>query len=65
MLKITLKKSPIGYNKKQKATVVALGLGKMNSSAVQEESPAVLGMINKVAHLVDVEALQEPVEENR
>ena len=45
--------------------MAALGLGKVNASAVQEESPAVLGMINKVAHLIDVETLQEPVEENK
>lgn len=65
MLKLTLKKSVIGFNKKQKATVRALGLGKINSSAVQAESPAVLGMIRKVTHLLDVQTLPEPVEDNR
>lgn len=64
MLKVTLKKSVIGYNKRQRATVKALGLGKVGSSVLQSESPAVLGMINKVPHLLDVVTLQEPVEAN-
>lgn len=62
MLKVTLKKSVIGYNKRQRATVKALGLGKISSSVLQEESPAILGMIRKVTHLVDVQTLAEPVE---
>ena len=40
MLKITLKKSVIGYNKRQRATVKALGLGKIGSSAVQRKTTA-------------------------
>lgn len=62
MLRVTLKKSVIGYNKRQRATVAALGLGKVGSSAVHAESPAILGMIRKVPHLLDVQELQEPVE---
>lgn len=62
MLKVTLKKSVIGYNKRQRATVRALGLGKVGSSVLQAESPSILGMIRKVPHLLDVETLQEPVE---
>jgi|LSQX01.3.fsa_nt_gb large subunit ribosomal protein L30 len=65
MLKVTLKKSTIGFNKKQQATAKALGLGKINSSVIQAESPAVLGMIRKIEHLVEVQTLQEPVEENQ
>ena len=65
MLKLTLKKSVIGFNKKQYVAVKALGLGKINSSAVQAESPAVLGMIRKVTHLLDVQTLPEPVEDNK
>ena len=65
MLKVTLKKSVIGYNKKQRATVKALGLGRVGSSVLQAESPAVLGMIGKVPHLLTVETMQEPVEENQ
>lgn len=65
MLKVTLTKSVIGYNKRQRATVKALGLGKMGSSVLQQESPSVLGMIGKVPHLVTVVTLQDPVEENQ
>jgi large subunit ribosomal protein L30 len=59
MLKITLRKSPIGYNIKQKRTVKALGLGKMNSSAIHDENPVILGMVRKVTHLVEVETVEE------
>jgi len=65
MLRITLKKSVIGYNKRQRATVRALGLGKVGSSVLQAESPAILGMICKVPHLLQVETLAEPVEANK
>ena len=62
MLKVTLKKSVIGYNKRQKAPVSALGLGKIGSSAVHAENASVMGMIRKVEHLLEVEHLGEPVE---
>jgi large subunit ribosomal protein L30 len=64
MLKVTLKKSVIGYDKRQRATVRALGLGKVGSSVLQAESPSILGMIRKVPHLLAVETLAEPVEAN-
>jgi len=54
-LKITLTKSPIGRKPDQKLTVKALGLGKMNSSVLQQDNPAIRGMIRKVNHLVTVE----------
>ena len=59
MLKITLKKSPIGYSERQKQTVKALGLGKMNSSAVQPDNPQIRGMVRKVSHLVEVEQVDQ------
>ncbi len=62
MLKITLKRSVIGYDKTQRRTVRALGLGKIDSSVLQAESPAILGMIKKIPHLLDVQRLEEPVE---
>ena len=62
MLRVTLKKSVIGYNKRQRATVEALGLGKIGSSAVHAEGPCIMGMIGKVSHLLRVETLQDPVE---
>jgi large subunit ribosomal protein L30 len=54
-LKITLTRSPIGRKPNQRLTVKALGLGKMNSSVVQKDNPAIRGMIRKVSHLVTVE----------
>ncbi|MDO8683616.1 MAG: 50S ribosomal protein L30 [Armatimonadota bacterium] len=62
MLKITLKKSLIGFNGKQRKTVKALGLGKLDSWVLQADSPQIRGMIKKVTHLLQVEQLEEPVE---
>ena len=54
-LRVTLVKSPIGYNKSQKATVRALGLRRMNQTVEHNDSPAVRGMLNKVIHLIKIE----------
>jgi len=54
-LKITLTRSIIGYPKDQAATVRALGLGKINTSVIQEDNKVIRGMIHKVEHLVKVE----------
>ena len=54
-VKITLTRSLIGYPKDQRATVKALGLTKIRSSVVKEDSPALRGMIHKVEHMVKVE----------
>jgi large subunit ribosomal protein L30 len=54
-LRITLRKSPIGYSERQKRTVRALGLRKLNQSVEQADTPVIQGMIAKVEHLVDVE----------
>ena len=54
-IKITLVKSPIGRLPQQRKTVVALGLGKMNSSVVKEDTAAIRGMANSISHLVKVE----------
>lgn len=56
-LKVTLVKSPIGYNKKQARVVRALGLGKLNSTHVLPDNAAVRGMVTTVAHLVKMEEL--------
>lgn len=55
--KITVKlvKSVIGTKQDHRATVRGLGLRKLNSSAVLEDTPAVRGMIQKVQYLVKVE----------
>ena len=57
-LKITLTRSLIGYKKDQRATVRALGLGKLNSTVVQEDNPTIRGMVHKVRHLVKVEEVE-------
>jgi large subunit ribosomal protein L30 len=54
-LKVTLVRSPIGYEKSQGETVRALGLHKMHSSVIVNDIPSVRGMISKVVHLVTVE----------
>ena len=56
-LRVTQIKSGIGFPADQKRTVRALGLKRMNDSVEQSASPAVLGMIFKVKHLVKVEEL--------
>ena len=58
-IKITLVKSYIGYNKNQKAVAESLGLRKLNSSVVQEDTPDILGKVHTIAHLVKVEPVQE------
>jgi len=54
-IKITQVKSVIGYNKKQKQTVEALGLKRMHHTVVHKATPQILGMVKKVRHLVKVE----------
>jgi large subunit ribosomal protein L30 len=54
-LTITLVKSPIGYSKRQKATLKAMGLKRINQTVVQVDNQAIRGMIDKVSHLVEVE----------
>jgi len=55
VIRITLVKSPIGYTKRQKETVRALGLRRMNQTVEHEDSPAVRGMVAKISHLLRVE----------
>ena len=52
-VKVTQTKSGIDRSKRQKATLHALGLRKMNQSVVHELTPQIEGMIKKVAHLVE------------
>jgi large subunit ribosomal protein L30 len=54
-IKVTQVRSPIGRKKCQKATLIGLGLDKLNRTSVLEDTPSVRGMINKVCHLVEVE----------
>ncbi len=57
-IKITQVRSAIGRNKKQKDTLVALGIKKLNRSVVQDDSKVILGMVNRVGHLVKVEEVE-------
>ena len=54
-LRITLVKSAIGYSKKHKDTVRALGFHHLNETVEQVDSPVLQGMLRKVNHLVKIE----------
>ena len=54
-IKITQVRSAIGSPKRQKATLIALGIKKLNHSVEHEDTPQILGMVNKLHHLVIVE----------
>jgi large subunit ribosomal protein L30 len=58
-LQITLKKSLIGRTEVQRATVKALGLRKIHQSVEQQDNAAIRGMVNKVAHMVEVKEIAE------
>lgn len=54
---ITQTRSTIKRTQRQKKTIEALGLGKINKSVEKELTPSISGMINKVQHLVEVKEL--------
>ena len=54
-LKITQVKSRIGYKKKAKATLDAMGLKKMNQTVELPDNPAIRGMIKNIKYLIKVE----------
>lgn len=54
-IKVTQVRSRIGSTERQKKTLDALGLRRMNRTVEVEGTPQVLGMVNKVKHLVKVE----------
>ncbi len=58
-LQVTLKKSVIGSNKSQRATVSGLGLRKINHTRVLNNTPAIRGMVKKVIHLLHVEEVEQ------
>ncbi len=57
-LRITLKRSPIDYNQKQKITVRTLGLRRLHQTVEHRDTPQIRGMIEKVKHLLEVEEVQ-------
>ena len=57
VLRVTYRKSAIGYAKDQKATIAALGLKRLNQTVEHQDTPSLRGMVNKVRHLVAVDGL--------
>jgi large subunit ribosomal protein L30 len=55
VVKVTLLKSPIGFNRNQAAVVRSLGLRRIRHTVELKDTPATRGMIHKVRHLVEVE----------
>ena len=54
-IRISQRRSAIGRQKRQKLTLKALGIRKMNQSVIHNDTPQIRGMIQAVEHLVDVE----------
>lgn len=57
LIRLTQIKSGIGYKQKAKATLIALGLRKMNQSVEHKDCPEIRGMINVIPYLLKVEEL--------
>jgi large subunit ribosomal protein L30 len=57
-LRIKLIRSPIGYAKRQKRTIRALGLRRINQVVEKPDNGATRGMVEKVAHLVECEVIE-------
>jgi large subunit ribosomal protein L30 len=58
-LRITWVKSSIGYSRRQKGTIRALGLRRLGDVIEQADTPAIRGMLDKVSHLVLVEKVED------
>ncbi|RYG31242.1 50S ribosomal protein L30 [bacterium] len=58
MLRITLKKSPIGHNPRNRKTIQSLGIHKVGQTVEHEDSPTVRGMIYPIQDLITVEELE-------
>ena len=52
-IRVTYRKSAIGYARDQRATLAALGLRKLNHTVEHEATPSIRGMVHKVRHLVE------------
>ena len=57
-LKITYKKSGIGSTQRVRESLRTLGLKKLNQTVTRKKSPVVLGLLNKINHLVSVEEVE-------
>jgi large subunit ribosomal protein L30 len=58
-LKITWTRSGIGRPQSQRRTIRSLGLRRLHHSVIHGDTPSIRGMVNKVQHLVAVEALED------
>jgi large subunit ribosomal protein L30 len=58
-LKVTQVRSALDRKSKQRGTIQALGIRRMQQSVVCEDTPAIRGMIRAVRHLVEVEEVEE------
>ena len=56
VLQITLKRSSIGCNRRQRETLRGLGLTRREKTVVRNNSPSLQGMLRKVGHLIEVQA---------
>ncbi len=61
-LKITLVRSPIGYQKYQRVTAETLGLRRLHATVVHRATPQIRGMVNQIIHLLEVEEVTEGVD---
>lgn len=59
-IKVTLVRSLIGSPRDQRETAKGLGLRKLRSHAVLEDTPAVRGMVRKIAYALEVETVEKP-----
>jgi large subunit ribosomal protein L30 len=64
-LRVTWRKSAIGYKEDQKRTIQALGLRRLGHTVEHEDSRTVRGMITKVRHLVEVAEVSSDSNQNR
>ena len=60
-LRITWVKSSIGYSRRQKGTIRALGFRRLGDVVEQADTPVIWGMVDKVSHLVQVEEIEPSV----
>ena len=59
-VKITLVRSLIGYDRRQREGAKGLGLRKLQSHVIRKETPEILGMIRKLSHVLKVETVEKP-----
>ena len=59
-IKVTLVRSPIGFDKRQAAVVRGLGLRRLRHTVELKDTPSIRGMIHKVRHLVEVDTAGGP-----